>query len=82
MTTAFTHTSQPKVWAPPTVEPLTDEDRRRLEDVEEEPRLVQKPASGKTSALGRRVEKPGEGKAGGPSGQTDEARHDRRHTNK
>jgi len=44
--------------------------------------LYQRPASGRTTALGRKVEKPGTGNPGGPSGQTDEAQHNRKHTNK
>lgn len=41
-----------------------------------------RPASGRTTSLGKKVEKPGTGRQGGPSGQTDAARHDRKHTNK
>jgi hypothetical protein len=44
--------------------------------------LCNRPSSGRTTALGRRVEKPGEGNPGGPSGQRDGAKHDERHTNK
>jgi len=43
--------------------------------------FFQRPSSGRTSALGRKVEKPGPTTTGGPSGQTDSAQHDRRHTN-
>lgn len=44
--------------------------------------LLQRPSSGRTSTLGRKVEKPGSGAAAGPSGQTEGVKHDRRHTNK
>jgi len=44
--------------------------------------LFQRPSSGRTSALGRKVEKPGSGAAAGPSGQTEGVDHDRKHTNK
>lgn len=44
--------------------------------------FFQRPSSGRTSTLGRKVEKPGSGAAAGPSGQTEGVEHDRRHTNK
>ena len=44
--------------------------------------FFQRPSSGRTSTLGRRVEKPGSGGAAGPSGQTEGVQHDRKHTNK
>ena len=40
------------------------------------------PSSGRTTALGRRVEKPGRGRQSGPSGQRDGTQHDRQHANK
>lgn len=40
------------------------------------------PSTGRTTALGRRVEKPADVKPAGPSGQRDKAQHDRKHTNK
>jgi len=49
----------------------------------EQPRdNVQRPSVGRNTKLGRKVEKPQDPKAGGPSGQHDAARHDKRHTNK
>lgn len=44
--------------------------------------LVQRPSTGRNSKLGRKVEKPRDPKAGGPSGQHDASRHDRKHANK
>ena len=43
--------------------------------------LVQRPNTGRTSQLGRKVEKPAEPKPGGPSGQHDRVKHDKRHAN-
>ena len=58
-------------------------DKLRLEKAKDELRgLFQRPSSGRTTPLGRRVEKPGENKAGGPSGQRDGAKHDGKHANK
>jgi hypothetical protein len=62
---------------------LPTEEKERLEKAKEELRtLFQRPSTGRTSALGRRVEKPGTGRQSGPSGQTDGTKHDRKHTNK
>lgn len=41
-----------------------------------------RPSSGRTTALGRKVEKPADIKVAGPSGQRDQAQHDRKHANK
>ena len=58
-------------------------DKSRLEKAKEELKhLYHRPDSGKSTKLGRKVEKPAEPKAGGPSGQTDRGRHDIKHTNK
>ncbi|WP_048437934.1 hypothetical protein [Caenimonas sp. SL110] len=43
---------------------------------------TQRPTTGRTSAAGRKVEKPGTGKSSGPSGQPDEFKHGLVHTNK
>jgi hypothetical protein len=40
------------------------------------------PTTGRNTKLGRKVEKPSEPKQGGPSGQTDLGKHNKRHTNK
>ena len=62
---------------------LQPEDKSKLEKAKEELRqLYHKPESGKSTRLGRKVEKPGESKPGGPSGQKDGAKHDGKHTNK
>jgi hypothetical protein len=62
---------------------LKPEEKDKLEKTKDELRdLYHRPQSGRTTALGRRVEKPGEAKPGGPSGQKDGARHDGKHTNK
>lgn len=44
--------------------------------------FLQRPSSGRTSTLGRKVEKPGSGGPAGPSGQTEDVQHDRKHANK
>ncbi|HSV35182.1 MAG TPA: DUF3175 domain-containing protein, partial [Ramlibacter sp.] len=62
---------------------LQPADKTKLDKAKEELRaLYQRPSTGRTTAQGRRVEKPGSDKQGGPSGQTDASKHDRRHTNK
>lgn len=59
------------------------ENTSRLEKMKDVLRsLCNRPSSGRTTALGRKVEKPGEGSPGGPSGQKDGAKHDERHANK
>ena len=62
---------------------LKPEEKDKLEKTKDELRdLYHRPQSGRTTPLGRKVEKPGEAKPGGPSGQKDRAKHDLRHTNK
>jgi hypothetical protein len=62
---------------------LPEEEKKRLEKAKDALRaLYERPASGRTTALGRRVEKPGSGSPAGPSGQKDGAKHDGKHTNK
>jgi hypothetical protein len=62
---------------------LPDDEKKGFEKVKDVLRfLYARPSSGRTTALGRRVEKPGERKPGGPSGQTDGSKHDGKHTNK
>jgi len=63
---------------------LQPEEKKRLEQAKDELRSLYhpRPASGRTTAMGRRVEKPGESKPGGPSGQKDAAKGDRKHANK
>jgi hypothetical protein len=55
------------------------EDQERVELLVTDP---QRPSTGRTSKLGRKVEKPADVRAAGPSGQRDLARHDRLHANK
>jgi hypothetical protein len=62
---------------------LQPDDKDRLEKAKDALRaLYQRPSSGRTTALGRRVEKPGSGNPAGPSGQKDRAKHDGKHANK
>lgn len=62
---------------------LQPADKQRLERAKEELRgLFHRPASGRTTALGRKVKKPGESKASGPSAQRDRAKHEGKHENK
>jgi hypothetical protein len=62
---------------------LAPDEKVRVDKKEEVPTtLLQRPSSGRTTKLGRKVEKPGTGRQSGPSGQTDSVQHDRRHTNK
>ena len=59
---------------------LPEEDRKRLEKAKDELRaLYHRPASGRTTALGRKAEKPGSRR---PGGQRDGAKHDGKHANK
>lgn len=63
--------------------PNLSEEKSQVQRLKEQLRgYYQRPASGRTTALGRRVEKPGNGKQGGPSGQRDEAQTDSKHANK
>ena len=55
------------------------EDQKRVDVQVTDP---QRPSTGRTSKLGRRVEKPADVRPAGPSGQRDIARHDRLHANK
>ena len=61
---------------------LAPDEKAPLEKKEEPQTLLQRPSSGRTTKLGRKVEKPGIGRQSGPSGQTDSVQHDRKHTNK
>jgi hypothetical protein len=59
----------------------TEEDK--LEKAKDELRdLYQRPATGRTTKLGRKVEKPGEKSPGGPSGQKAGVDDQKKHTNK
>ena len=62
---------------------LKPEEKDKLEKTKDELRdLYHRPASGRTTPPGRRVEKPGSGKQAGPSGQKDKTGLDGRHANK
>jgi hypothetical protein len=62
---------------------LPEVERAKLEKTKEELRqLYHKPDSGKSTKLGRKVEKPNDPSAGGPSGQHETTKHDKRHANK
>ena len=57
--------------------------RTKASSVQDELRSrYNRPATGRTTALGRKVEKPGIGKQAGPSGQKDKGPQDRKHANK
>jgi hypothetical protein len=63
--------------------PEKEDDPSRLQKAKDGLRqLLQRPSSGRTTGLGRRVEKPGTGRQSGPSGQTDSVQHDKKHANK
>lgn len=56
--------------------------RTQLEKAKDKLRtMFQRPSTGRTSALGRKVEKPGTTQPAGPSGQTADVQ-DRKHGNK
>jgi hypothetical protein len=62
---------------------LPEDERVKLEKTKDELRqLYGKPTTGRNTKLGRKVEKPQDPKAGGPSGQHDAGRHHTKHTNK
>lgn len=76
-----TDTSERSATPPETQLPAEDESR--LQQTSDEARaLLQRPSSGRTTTLGRRVEKPAPARQGGPSGQTDGVQHHREHANK
>jgi hypothetical protein len=56
--------------------------RSPVDTKDEPPLLDQPPSTGRTTRLGRKVEKPGEGSVAGPSGQKDRVHHDKKHANK
>lgn len=60
--------------------PTEDKKLDRTEDATRE--LYKNPTTGRNTKLGRKVEKPQDPKGGGPSGQKDRAKHDKRHANK
>ena len=62
--------------------PLIQTDPETAEKTHEDVHEVDKaPSTGRTSPLGRKVEKPGEYSAGGPSGQHVTTNHEKKHAN-
>jgi len=60
-----------------------EDDKTSLEKARDKLRgFFQRPSSGRTSTLGRKVERPGSDGPAGPSGQTESVKHDRKHANK
>jgi hypothetical protein len=63
--------------------PEKEEEKNNLQKAKDGLRqLLQRPSSGRTTGLGRRVEKPGPSRTAGPSGQDDGVQHDKKHANK
>ena len=71
-----------KASAPPAANIATDEKKEQGHRNLGVPETYKSPTTGRNTKLGRKVEKPQDPKAGGPSGQTDAAKHNKRHTNK
>lgn len=61
---------------------LVPGDKQSAKKMEEDREAYKSPTTGRNSKLGRKVEKPQDPKAGGPSGQKDKSRHDKKHANK
>ena len=62
---------------------LPKEEKKRLEKAKDELRdLYPRPASGRSTAQGRKVEKPADNEPAGPSGQKKGVKQDGKHTNK
>jgi hypothetical protein len=61
---------------------LPNETQKTVHEAQPPLDTVQRPQTGRNTKLGRKVEKPRDPKSGGPSGQQDRARHDKRHANK
>ena len=63
-------------------------EKKQTQEAEDQERVVvlandpQRPSTGRTSKLGRKVEKPADVNPAGPSGQRDICQHDRLHANK
>ena len=77
-TTLFNHPQAGDAWAQST----PPKDWSRLQQLKDEVRSIfQRPSNGRATRQGRRVEKPGDAHAAGPSGQHEATDHDRKHTN-
>jgi len=78
-TAMFKQPSATEAWAQTT----PPKDGTRLEQFKTDVKaLFQHASNGRTTRLGRRVEKPGDAHAAGPSGQHEATDHDCKHTNK
>ncbi len=75
-TTLTFHTDRPLAQLQPGEKKKLDHYTQEMLD------LNRNPSSGRTTALGRKVEKPADVKPAGPSGQKDRAQHNRKHANK
>jgi hypothetical protein len=77
ITALFNHPSAAEAWA------NTPPKDTGLQKVKDEVRAIfQRPSNGRTTRLGRKVEKPGDAGAAGPSGQHESTKHNTVHTNK
>lgn len=62
---------------------MEPDEKKRLEKAKDELKtLFQRPSTGRTTSLGRKVEKPGPSRTSGPSGQSDNTQHEKKHANK
>ncbi len=78
-TALFDHPRAGGVWSQTT----PPKDGNKLQQLKDEVQAIfQRPSNGRTTRLGRRVEKPGDCTAAGPSGQHESTKHDCKHTNK
>jgi len=77
-TALFKHPSAAAAWAQTQPKDVTN-----LQKIKEEVQnFFQRPSNGRSTRMGRRVEKPGDAHAAGPSGQHEATKHDSQHTNK
>jgi hypothetical protein len=68
----------PRPWAQ-----LQPGEKKQTQQSEDEEKIeIHRPSIGRTSPLGRKVEKPADARPAGPSGQHDATRHENAHTNK
>ncbi len=75
----FKHPSAAAAW----VAQSQPKDVTHLQKVKEDVQtFFQRPSNGRSTRMGRRVEKPGDAHAAGPSGQHEATKHDSQHTNK
>ncbi|MES1264700.1 MAG: hypothetical protein ABUU24_03495 [Variovorax sp.] len=65
---------------PPTEEPAKKTSLQKVKD--EVLTIFQRPTTGRTTPMGRKVEKPSDTHTDGPSGQRDTTRHDKQHANR